>query len=529
MQAFRQLGPYELVDRLAVGGMAEIYLARATGVQGFNKEYVLKLIHPKYVGDHEFIRMLVDEAKLVAALTHSNVAQVIDLGLDGESYYILMEYVRGKDLYQVLNTAWDLGYNLPIPMCLSIARDICAGLYYAHNKSHPETGRPLNIVHRDISPQNVIVSFNGEAKILDFGVAKAALGARPETRAGIIKGKFRYMSPEQAWGEQLDGRSDLFSVGLCLYEMICGETAYDDDGDMQKMLLRMRDAQFVPPSRHRPDVDAELEAIIMKALARSRDDRFATCHAFEVALTTYLHRNFPGFTRMDVTAVMKEMYPDEMAYMHIARPEERAAPASASAEMPLEELGFLDIEPDEEEAPDTDDMTLRHSILRGPTPGATQPQPDFFHQEEEPTRLDLDRDNLLGDETVSMPSPQLPPHATPSQPMPRVQRPPQVTPLPVNHGYHPPHPDVRAVHEPSHSRDLPQPVGAPQRLSQQRRPDTVARMIERYLPPAAAEPAMRAHHKVAMMLESDRGTVIIVVVIGVCLAVLILLLVALLS
>lgn len=542
MQAFRQLGPYELVDRLAVGGMAEIYLARASGVQGFNKEYVLKLIHPKYVGDHEFIQMLVDEAKLVAALTHPNVAQVIDLGLDGESYYILMEYVRGKDLYQVLNTAWDLGFNLPIPMCLSVARDICSGLYYAHHKRSPETGRPLNIVHRDISPQNVIVSYNGEAKILDFGVAKAALGARPETRAGIIKGKFRYMSPEQAWGEQLDGRSDLFSVGLCLYEMICGETAYDDDGDMQKMLLRMRDAQFVPPSRHRAEVDPELEAIIMKALARNRDDRYPTCHAFEVALTTYLHRHYPGFTRMDVTTVMQEMYAEEMAFMHVPEASERSVTDSGAAEISLadiEELGFIDVEPDDDGFYDgTDDMTLRHSILRGPSAEPSYGQPvDFFHQEEEPTRLDLDRDDLLSDETVSMPSlqpsiqhPSRPMHGTPSEVSTMGFKPqsppsrdlPQQPRDPHHHSRdlpHPPHQSHLSQQHPQHPQHSQR-----QRVSSARRPDTVARMIQRYLPPAAATPAMKVHDKVAVMLESDRGANIIIVVIGVSLAVLVLLL-----
>ena len=538
MQPFRKLGPYELVERLAVGGMAEIYIARSRGVQGFEKDYVLKLIHPKYVGDSEFIRMLVDEAKLVGALTHPNVAQVIDLGADGDAYYILMEYVRGKDLYQVLNQAWDLGFNLPIPMCVHIAKEMCAALYYAHHKAD-ETGRPLNIVHRDISPQNVLVSFNGEAKIVDFGVAKAALGARPETRAGIIKGKFRYMSPEQAWGEKLDGRSDLFSAALCLYEMVCGETAYPDDGDMQKMLTRMREAKFTPPTEHRPEVDAELQSIIMKALERDRNDRYPTCHAFEVALANYLHRHFPGYTPVDITAVMKEMYPDETSAMHTPEPTEKTS-ALDSVDIgtdELEALGFKEIADDADtgETFATGDRTLRASILRGQ---AAEPAPDpeslsqddtgFFNHDEEPTMLDLGPDaravkeNIgayLGEEEKTMDLPSYrrrhdtnpPPQVGPPQP-----GPPQRTRLPTLPA--PPQQD-------RFGRDGPNP----HRRTLNPRRDTVADLIEKHLPPSAADHALRFHRRLAEILESDDGSNVLMVVLGVTLGLFMLLVIVLIA
>ncbi len=502
---FKKLGPYDLIERLAVGGMAEIYIARAHGVQGFEKDYVLKLIHPKYVGDHEFIRMLVDEAKLVGALTHPNVAQVIDLGVDGESYFILMEYVRGKDLYQVLNSAWDLGFNLPIPMCLKIARDMCSGLYYAHNKCD-ETGRPLNIVHRDISPQNVLVSYNGDTKIVDFGVAKAALGARPETRAGIIKGKFRYMSPEQAWGEKLDGRSDLFSVGLCLYEMVCGETAYDDDGDMQKMLVKMRDAQFTPPSKHRPEVDAELEGIILKSLSRDRTDRYPTCHAFEVALATYMHRKFPGYTRLDVTSVMKEMYPDDTKLVHVPDPTEKNV-SEAGVEVgtdELEAMGFVEIV--DEEPLDTGDMTLRQSYIRGPAAVGASPDDSFAHDEtdffiEDPTKLELEtqESGLLTaeEQTIDLPS------FRAAERLPRVTPGPQV---------------FRQVEQSDRT--------SPRRTPNARR-DTVADLIEKHLPPSAADQALRYHRKLAELLESDHGSNVLVLVLGVTLGIFLLFIIVL--
>ncbi len=310
----RRLGGYELVDRLAVGGMAEIYIARARSIQGFEKEYVLKLIHPKHSGDDEFMRMLVDEAKLTAQLQHINIAQVIDLGRHDDNYFIVMEYVRGKDLYQILNRAYDEDVQIPLEVCAFIAREIAAGLQYAHTTNDTFTGRPLNLVHRDISPQNILVSWLGEVKIVDFGVAKAALAARPETQAGVIKGKFRYMSPEQAWGEKLDGRSDIFSAGLCLYEMVTSSMAYDDEPDMRQMLVQMREARFTPPSELRPDVDPELEAIIMKALKRRRHERFGTAEEFESALNQYLAQKAPGFTRRIVRSFFAQIYPEEIPY-----------------------------------------------------------------------------------------------------------------------------------------------------------------------------------------------------------------------
>ena len=314
MSAPKTLGRYQLVEKLAVGGMAEIYVARAQSPYGFEKEYVLKLIHPKHGDDEEFMRMLVDEAKLTAQLTHTNIAQVIDLGVHDDTYFIVMEYVRGRDLHQILNQAYDADIPVPLDVCAFIGKEMAAGLFYAHTKVHETTGKPLNLVHRDISPQNVLVSWDGEVKIVDFGVAKAALAARPETQAGVIKGKFRYMSPEQAWGEKLDGRSDLFSAGLCLYEMATSSMAYDDDPDMRNMLVKMREAKFTPPSELRPEINEHFERIIMTALKRRRHERFSTAEDFEAALNGYLASENPSFTRARVREFLAEIFPDEAPY-----------------------------------------------------------------------------------------------------------------------------------------------------------------------------------------------------------------------
>lgn len=542
MQPFKKLGPYDLVERLAVGGMAEIYVARSRGIQGFEKEYVLKLIHPKYVGDTDFIRMLVDEAKLVGQLAHSNIAQVIDLGVDGESYYILMEYVRGRDLYQILSEAWEQNVKIPIDVAVFIAAQIAQGLFYAHTKND-ETGRPLNIVHRDISPQNVLISFQGEVKILDFGVAKAALGARPETRAGIIKGKFRYMSPEQAWGKRLDGRSDLFSVGLCLYEMLTGKTAYEDDGDMQKTLQRMREAEFVPPSEHRPELDDALEAVVLRALARERHERYSTCHAFEVALNDYLHRHSPGFSRMNVMAFLQELFPDETKDVRVAEPTERTLAelgtsikdaGATSATEELEGLRYEDL------VGDPDDQTLRQSIVRGPAAGrrsGLNPPPgngadeDFEHED---TELYLHPDELQeisesGEVTTqdlatgSMSNERLMELVNAEQARPTHDRPaprlPTAAVSTTGENTVPGkfNPDLG---DGSTTKDRTAPH---QRASRPAPEDTVAQFIERYLPASAAPRALSLHEKFVAALQSEQGKKVLIPILGLTLGLFILL------
>lgn len=366
-----KLGGYELVDKLAVGGMAEIYIAKARSIQGFEKEYVLKLIHPKHSGDTDFMRMLVDEAKLTAQLNHINIAQVIDLGQDDENYFIVMEYVRGRDLHQILNRAFDEDVEVPLDVCAFIAREVAAGLHYAHTSDDSFTGRPLKLVHRDISPQNILVSWMGEVKIVDFGVAKAALAARPETQAGVIKGKFRYMSPEQAWGEKLDGRSDIFSAGLCLYEMATSSMAYEDDPDMRQMLVKMREADFTPPSELRPDIDDELEGIITKALSRRRHERFESAEEFESALTTYLSRRSPGFTRREVRAFFARVFPDEIPYdvpPLIGGLDSNSDPETDPVTQPVsmtDPYGGPTRPVEKEEDVDTDDRTVKTRVRSG--------------------------------------------------------------------------------------------------------------------------------------------------------------------
>jgi serine/threonine protein kinase len=195
--------------------MAEIHLAKTKGIAGFEKYCALKMIHPNFAEDDQFIQMLVDEAKIAVQLTHGNIAQTFDLGRVGETYYITMEYVDGADLYKILRRASEQDLEMPLDVCAFIAKEIASALDHAHRK-RDHTGKALGIVHRDVSPQNVLISYAGEVKLVDFGIAKATMKVR-QTAVGVIKGKYYYMSPEQAWGDPIDYRSDIFSAGIVLY------------------------------------------------------------------------------------------------------------------------------------------------------------------------------------------------------------------------------------------------------------------------------------------------------------------------
>ena len=307
MQEGSQFGAYQLIKRIAYGGMAEIHLAKTQGLQGFERLLALKVIHPKYSEDQEFIDMLVDEAKLAVQLSHGNICQTFDLGRIDNTYYIAMEFIDGKDLYQLLVKCSELDIEIPFDIIAFIALSTAAGLQYAHTRSD-NYGRELNLIHRDISPQNVIVSYDGEVKIVDFGIAKASQRGK-ETESGVIKGKFFYMSPEQAWGENIDHRTDIFSTGICLYEMITGEMLYNEEKALV-LLDKVRKAEIPDMRALRPDLPAELERITRDALRRDRDERYESAGALQGALSGFLYKNWPKFNRRRIADFMKHVFGD---------------------------------------------------------------------------------------------------------------------------------------------------------------------------------------------------------------------------
>ncbi|MBZ0237515.1 MAG: serine/threonine protein kinase, partial [Deltaproteobacteria bacterium] len=300
--AERQFGPYQLVKQIAVGGMAEIHLAKTRGIAGFEKFCALKMIHPNFAQDEQFIEMLIDEAKIAVQLQHVNIAQTFDLGRVGDTYYITMEFVDGADLYKILRRGSEHDVDFPVDVAAYVAKEMSTGLDYAHRK-RDGAGQNLGIVHRDVSPQNVLVSNAGEVKLVDFGIAKATMKAR-QTAVGVIKGKYYYMSPEQAWGERLDHRSDIFSAGIVLYEMLTGQMLYLEE-DLNKLLDMVRRANIAPVRTLRKDVPPQLERIVMHALAKKPEDRYQSAGDLASDLERFLHTYSPVFTATKLAAHLR--------------------------------------------------------------------------------------------------------------------------------------------------------------------------------------------------------------------------------
>jgi hypothetical protein len=267
-------GPYRLLSRIATGGMGEIFLAKLLKEDGFEKTLVIKRMLPHLSQNQDFIQMFQAEARIAARLSHQNVVQIFDFGKIGDSYYIAMEYVAGADLRTLFFHAQASGARLSLPHALQIASDCCAGLDYAH-RLVDERGAPLGIIHRDVSPQNILVSFEGEVKITDFGLAKAKLCAI-ESEAGTLKGKYSYLSPEQVLGHRVDHRSDLFSLGVVLYEMCLGERLFPVEDSLTATLERVRRCQIPDLDVKAPALPPDLAAILRRALSRDPAGRFAS-------------------------------------------------------------------------------------------------------------------------------------------------------------------------------------------------------------------------------------------------------------
>jgi serine/threonine protein kinase len=288
-------GPYKLVDRVAVGGMAEVFKAKRTGVEGFEKVVAVKRILPHLSDNKEFLDMFVDEAKMVAGLTHPNIVHIFDLGKIEASYYIAMEYVHGRDLRTIQKRAREKGLRMPLDLSLRVVSQVCAALEYAHRKKD-ERGRPMEIVHRDVSPQNILISFEGEVKLVDFGIAKAATKASSTDR-GALRGKILYMSPEQAWGRPIDRRSDVFSLGIVLYELVTDTKPFLATGTEVTILELVRQCLVTPPREINARVPEALDRVIMKALAREPDDRYEDAGQMQRGLERILRERPPVSAR----------------------------------------------------------------------------------------------------------------------------------------------------------------------------------------------------------------------------------------
>jgi hypothetical protein len=325
-------GKYYLLERINIGGMAEVFKAKTFGVEGFERLIAVKRILPNIAEDEEFIAMFIDEAKIAVQLQHGNIAQIFDLGKVDDSYFIALEYVNGKDLRSIFDRLRGKGEVMPIQQACYVIMQVCEGLDYAHNKRDGQ-GRELHLVHRDISPQNVLIGYDGEVKLIDFGIAKAA-GKASKTQAGILKGKFGYMSPEQVRGLPIDRRSDIFSVGIVLYELLTNERLFVGESDFST-LEKVRNVEIMPPSSYNKKIPQELERIVLRALAKDPEDRYSNAIDLHDDLQAFLYTVGEFYSRKDLAAWMKKVFASEIEEdkAKIDQYRQLAPPAAASKEV----------------------------------------------------------------------------------------------------------------------------------------------------------------------------------------------------
>ncbi len=325
------LGRYQILRELAMGGMAELYVARHVAPTGFEKVVAIKRVLPNLSRDEDFVRMFLNEARLAASLDHSNIVHVIDFGRDGREHFLAMEYVHGKAVHQLLRES-SRGAGLPLDCALTIARGVAQALHYTHERAGSD-GRPMGLVHRDVSPSNILVSYEGEVKLTDFGIATATALTRA-TRTGSIKGKLSYMAPEQVKGEDVDRRADVFSLGVVLYELTTGRRCFYAPGEFA-LINRVVGGKYERPSRVRADFPAELEEIIVKAIKVDREERWATARDFQLAIEAFATGQGLQLSSVALSTLMHGLfgYEDYPQTSQMPRP---AAPAPLVAERTID-------------------------------------------------------------------------------------------------------------------------------------------------------------------------------------------------
>ncbi|HEX2675847.1 MAG TPA: serine/threonine-protein kinase, partial [Polyangiales bacterium] len=281
-----KIGRYELLHKIAAGGMAEIFLARQWGQGGFFRDVVIKRLFPHYAEHEHALRMFQDEARLLSEISHPNIPQVYDLGYADGYWYLAMEHVSGFSLADLCRTAAKAHKPMPLAVAIGIVSQVCMALHHAHERPDRE-GRPLRIVHRDVTPQNIVISPDAVVKVLDFGVAQSS--ARVDTDAGAVRGTYAYMGPEQVRGRPLDKRADVFAVGVILYELTTGRRLFR--GSDVEIMTAIVEREVPPPSRHIPNYPAELEDIVLQALQRDRSRRTPSAGHMALSLDQFCMRN----------------------------------------------------------------------------------------------------------------------------------------------------------------------------------------------------------------------------------------------
>ncbi|WP_413288195.1 serine/threonine protein kinase [Bdellovibrio sp. HCB337] len=313
---FEHFGNYILLKKIATGGMAEVFLARPASHRGNGRVQVIKRILPHAANDGEFIKMFNTEIQVCMGFNHPHTVQIHDFGECNRRPYISMEYIEGKNLKDVICKFTERGEFMPIPMALSLLAQAASGLSYAHTFVNKVTGEEVRAIHRDISPHNLIVSYEGNLKVIDFGIAKAASRMVEATQAGTIKGKFAYLSPEQITGETLDARVDIFALGIVAWELLTLRRPFFRAGDSEMTILdtiRNCDFNVKAPSYFNGEVPPELDAVILKALRRNPDERYATAEEFQAALRRVMWVHYPHYSYSENAKTMQALFESEIA------------------------------------------------------------------------------------------------------------------------------------------------------------------------------------------------------------------------
>ncbi|MFY7991800.1 MAG: serine/threonine protein kinase [Bacteriovoracaceae bacterium] len=306
---FERFGKYLILDHLVDGGMAKICRSRYLGDQA-NKIVAIKMVQPQFSNDASFVKMFQDELNITFGMLHPNVMQVYDYGKTNGQLYTAMEYIHGANLKQYLDRLKERKVVFPVEITTFIISQVCQGLYYAHTFTDKLTGKPFNIIHRDISPHNIMLTYDGAVKVIDFGIAKADTNSEA-TQAGTIKGKLSYLAPEYLEGLDLDQRYDIFAVGITMWEMLCSRKLFQAANDLA-VLKQIQTCKITPPSQVNPNVPKELDAIVMKALAKDRSARYENMDQFNRALVKFLYSQYPDFNSSDLAFFAKELFGEEI-------------------------------------------------------------------------------------------------------------------------------------------------------------------------------------------------------------------------
>ncbi len=377
-----RFGKYVLMDLLAQGGMAEIYRARLASSDGAGRILVIKRIQNNYGENRDFLQMFQSEIKVTLGFNHPNIVQLYDFGEENGQPYIAMEWVDGRNLRQLILRSAEAKQAFPVELAAFIAQQAAAGLQYAHAFRDKISGEPLNIVHRDISPQNILISLDGSVKVIDFGIAKATTNSE-STRAGVIKGKPSYLSPEQISGEVLDGRSDLFALGAVLWESLTGRKLFAADSDLAVLkLIESSSSHVKPPSLHNRAVPKELDDIVLRSLARQREKRFANCDDFARALHKFIYSTYNDFNPGDLADFTRNLFKNEIV-------EDRKKIQKMNSEIEV----LLQLEPQGSEAT-TALPSSRESF------GGSAPQRESEKRVERAVTFDLDEDSKSGKSSI---------------------------------------------------------------------------------------------------------------------------------